>query len=189
MSTREIEDYEQQIYNRLDTFDSPPPPPPPEPIYDLTTSDKTELVKAAGPIERGETPWTFTSIKARCDIEHEFWLSIPVTGSKIFLLTPSSKSIIWYYHHQKYGYIWRLQLANAAWCPYLFFNSFELLAHNMLRSTFLEPSWRRMNKPDMLFLSTLMWDVVASTPRHSPSNPILINNLSGPYYFIWFGIG
>lgn len=57
MSTREIEDYEQQIYNRLDTFDSPsPPPPPPEPIYDLTTSDKTELVKAAGPIERGETP-------------------------------------------------------------------------------------------------------------------------------------
>ncbi len=56
MSTREIEDYEQQIYNRLDTFDSPPPPPPPEPIYDLTTSDKTELVKAAGPIERGENP-------------------------------------------------------------------------------------------------------------------------------------
>ncbi|MEM3094824.1 MAG: hypothetical protein QXX64_04215 [Nitrososphaera sp.] len=28
--------------------------PPPEPIYDLTTSDKTELVKAAGPRERGE---------------------------------------------------------------------------------------------------------------------------------------
>ncbi|MDQ4014001.1 MAG: hypothetical protein M3146_09810 [Thermoproteota archaeon] len=57
MSTREIEDYEQQIYNRLDTFDSPsPPPPPPEPIYDLTSLDKTELVKAAGPVERGETP-------------------------------------------------------------------------------------------------------------------------------------
>jgi len=28
--------------------------PPPEPIYDLTTSDKTALVKAAGPRERGE---------------------------------------------------------------------------------------------------------------------------------------
>jgi hypothetical protein len=54
MSTREIENYEQ-IYNRLEIFDSSPPPPP-EPIYDLTTSDKTELVKAAGPIERGENP-------------------------------------------------------------------------------------------------------------------------------------
>ncbi len=54
MSTAEIENYEQ-INNRLDTFDSPPPPPP-EPIYDLTTSDKTEVVKAAGPIERGEYP-------------------------------------------------------------------------------------------------------------------------------------
>jgi hypothetical protein len=59
MTTREIENYkQQQIYNRLDILDQPPPPPPPppEPIYDLTTSDKTELVKAAGPIERGENP-------------------------------------------------------------------------------------------------------------------------------------
>lgn len=58
MTTREIENYKQQIYNRLDILDQPPPPPPPppEPIYDLTTSDKTELVKAAGPIERGENP-------------------------------------------------------------------------------------------------------------------------------------
>jgi hypothetical protein len=55
MSTREIEDYEQIYNNRLDIFDSPPPPPP-EPIYDLTSLDKSELVKAAGPIERGETP-------------------------------------------------------------------------------------------------------------------------------------
>ena len=52
MSTTEIENY-GQIYNRLDIFDQAPPP---EPIYDLTTSDKTELVKAAGPIERGENP-------------------------------------------------------------------------------------------------------------------------------------
>jgi hypothetical protein len=50
MSTREIENYEQ-LNNRFDISDQPPPP---EPIYDLTTSDKTELVKAAGPIERGE---------------------------------------------------------------------------------------------------------------------------------------
>ena len=34
--------------------DGPPGKPLPEPIYDLTTSDKTELVKAAGPRERGE---------------------------------------------------------------------------------------------------------------------------------------
>jgi hypothetical protein len=54
MSTSEIENSEQ-IYNRLNIFDQPPPPPP-EPIYDLTTSDKTDLVKAAGPIERGENP-------------------------------------------------------------------------------------------------------------------------------------
>ena len=54
MSTTEIENYEQ-ISSRLDIFDSPPPPPPIA-IYDLTTSDKTELVKAAGPFERGETP-------------------------------------------------------------------------------------------------------------------------------------
>jgi hypothetical protein len=52
MSITETENYEQQFNNRLDIFD----PPPPEPIYDLTTSDKTELVKAAGPIERGENP-------------------------------------------------------------------------------------------------------------------------------------
>jgi hypothetical protein len=31
-------------------------PPPPEPIYDLTTSDKSDLVKAATPIERNEEP-------------------------------------------------------------------------------------------------------------------------------------
>jgi hypothetical protein len=55
MITTEIENYQQQIYNRLDIFDSPPPQPP-VPIYDLTTSDKTELVKAAGPFERGEKP-------------------------------------------------------------------------------------------------------------------------------------
>ena len=47
MSTREFENYEQEI-----DFT----PPPPEAIYDLTTSDKTGLVKAAGPIERGENP-------------------------------------------------------------------------------------------------------------------------------------
>ncbi len=46
MSTAEIENYEQ-FNNRA---------PPPEPIYDLTAQDKTELVKAAGPIERGENP-------------------------------------------------------------------------------------------------------------------------------------
>ncbi|MBD0300128.1 MAG: hypothetical protein ICV82_07725 [Nitrososphaera sp.] len=51
MSATEIENYER-FNNRLDTFD----PPPPEPIYDLTTSDETELVKPAGPIERGENP-------------------------------------------------------------------------------------------------------------------------------------
>jgi hypothetical protein len=47
MSKKEIENYEQEIGFI---------PPPPEPIYDLTTSDKTRLVKAAGPIERGENP-------------------------------------------------------------------------------------------------------------------------------------
>lgn len=31
-------------------------PPPPEPIYDLTTDDKTELVKGATPRERNEEP-------------------------------------------------------------------------------------------------------------------------------------
>lgn len=54
MSTTEIENYEQLNNDRLDVFDQPPPPP--EPIYDLTASDTTELVKAAGPIERGENP-------------------------------------------------------------------------------------------------------------------------------------
>jgi hypothetical protein len=55
MSTKETENHEQELNNRLGSFDMMPPPPP-EPIYDLTTSDKTELVKAAGPIERGENP-------------------------------------------------------------------------------------------------------------------------------------
>jgi hypothetical protein len=32
------------------------PPPPPEPIYDLTTNDKSDLVKAATPTERNEEP-------------------------------------------------------------------------------------------------------------------------------------
>jgi hypothetical protein len=50
MSEKEIWNYEQG--ELLDTIN----PPPPEPIYDLTTSDKTNLVKAAGPIERGENP-------------------------------------------------------------------------------------------------------------------------------------
>jgi hypothetical protein len=53
MSITESENYEEQLNNRLDISDSPSPP---EPIYDLTTTDKTELVKAAGPIERGENP-------------------------------------------------------------------------------------------------------------------------------------
>jgi hypothetical protein len=47
MSNKEVENHEQNI----DFI-----PPPPEPIYDLTTSDKTRVVKAAGPIERGENP-------------------------------------------------------------------------------------------------------------------------------------
>jgi hypothetical protein len=47
MSNKEVENHEQKI----DFI-----PPPPEPIYDLTTSDKTRLVKAAGPIERRENP-------------------------------------------------------------------------------------------------------------------------------------
>jgi hypothetical protein len=51
MNTETV-NYERQLNNRFDTSD----PPPPEPIYDLTKSDKTELVKAAGPIERGENP-------------------------------------------------------------------------------------------------------------------------------------
>jgi len=56
MSTKENEKLEQKLNNQLDNFNLTPPPPPPEPIYDLTTSDKTELLKAAGPIERGENP-------------------------------------------------------------------------------------------------------------------------------------
>lgn len=55
MSIKEIENEEKELNNRLDSFNMTPPPPP-EPIYDLTTSDKTLLVKAAGPIERGENP-------------------------------------------------------------------------------------------------------------------------------------
>lgn len=54
MNTREIHHYEESK-NGLDSF-NPLPPPPAEPIYDLTTSDQTDLVKAAGPIERGENP-------------------------------------------------------------------------------------------------------------------------------------
>ncbi len=56
MSTKENEKLEQKFNNHLDKFNLTPTVPPPEPIYDLTTSDKTELVKAAGPIERGENP-------------------------------------------------------------------------------------------------------------------------------------
>ena len=50
MSEKETWNFEQR--ESLGTID----PPPAEPIYDLTTSDKTNLVKAAGPIERGENP-------------------------------------------------------------------------------------------------------------------------------------
>ena len=53
MNIREIENNEQ-LQNEDGTFNLPPPPA--EPIYDLTTPDKTLLVKAAGPIERGENP-------------------------------------------------------------------------------------------------------------------------------------
>ncbi|MDQ4101141.1 MAG: hypothetical protein M3115_03015 [Thermoproteota archaeon] len=53
MNIKQIED-NQQLQNEFGTFDLPPPPA--EPIYDLTTPDKTQLVKAAGPIERGENP-------------------------------------------------------------------------------------------------------------------------------------
>jgi hypothetical protein len=52
MIRREIENHEQ-TYSRLDIFDSPPPPPP-EPIYALTTSDKTELVKVQGHLRVGK---------------------------------------------------------------------------------------------------------------------------------------
>ena len=54
MNLREIED-NKQPQEELGSFNLPPPPPA-EPIYDLTTADKTQLVKAAGPIERGENP-------------------------------------------------------------------------------------------------------------------------------------
>ena len=54
MNIREIED-DEQLQKELGSFNLPSPPPA-EPIYDLTTADKTQLVKAAGPIERGETP-------------------------------------------------------------------------------------------------------------------------------------
>jgi hypothetical protein len=41
--------------NKGDIGIDQPPPPPPEPIYDRTESaDETEMVKAAGPRERGE---------------------------------------------------------------------------------------------------------------------------------------
>jgi hypothetical protein len=52
MKIMQTED-DAQLQNELGTHDLPPPA---EPIYDLTTSDKTQLVKAAGPIERGENP-------------------------------------------------------------------------------------------------------------------------------------
>jgi hypothetical protein len=54
MNTEETHYYEK-FRNGLDSF-NPHPPPAAEPIYDLTTSDQTDLVKAAGPIERGEKP-------------------------------------------------------------------------------------------------------------------------------------
>lgn len=54
MNTRETHNY-GEFKNGLDSS-TPLPPPPAEPIYDLTTSDQTDLVKAAGPIERGENP-------------------------------------------------------------------------------------------------------------------------------------
>lgn len=54
MNIREIED-DEQLQKEPGSFNLPPPPPA-EPIYDLTTADKTQLVKAAGPIERGENP-------------------------------------------------------------------------------------------------------------------------------------
>jgi hypothetical protein len=53
MKIMQTED-DAQLQNELGTHDLPPPPA--EPIYDLTTSDKTQLVKAAGPIERGDNP-------------------------------------------------------------------------------------------------------------------------------------
>ncbi len=54
MKTKEIDIYEK-FETELDNFNLLHPPPA-EPIYDLTTSDQTDLVKAAGPIERGENP-------------------------------------------------------------------------------------------------------------------------------------
>jgi hypothetical protein len=54
MNIRQTEEDDEQLQNALGTFDVRPPPA--EPIYDLTTSDKTQHVKAAGPIERGENP-------------------------------------------------------------------------------------------------------------------------------------
>jgi hypothetical protein len=50
MSEKSAERYEETKNKGEGTMGQPPP----EPIYDLTSSDKTELVKAAGPRERGE---------------------------------------------------------------------------------------------------------------------------------------
>lgn len=54
MSEKSAREYEEAL-NKGDT-DIDQLPPPPEPIYDLTTSDKSDLVKAATPIERNEEP-------------------------------------------------------------------------------------------------------------------------------------
>lgn len=45
----------KETRNKGDT-DISQAPPPPEPIYDLTTDDKTNLVKGATPRERNEEP-------------------------------------------------------------------------------------------------------------------------------------
>ena len=54
MSERSARRYEETL-NKEDA-DINQPPSPPEPIYDLTTNDKNDLVKAATPIERNEEP-------------------------------------------------------------------------------------------------------------------------------------
>lgn len=55
MSERSARRYEE-TRNKGDADISQTPPPPPEPIYDLTTDDKTNLVKGATPRERNEEP-------------------------------------------------------------------------------------------------------------------------------------
>lgn len=54
MSKRSARRYEETL-NKGDA-DINQLPPPPEPIYDLTTNDKRDLVKAATPRERNEEP-------------------------------------------------------------------------------------------------------------------------------------